>query len=546
MSRTLIRALPTAALLAFGARLLAAPPDTALVKEGVKSAVQVTAMDLDVVATKGGQPVTDLTKEEFRIKVDGKELPLDYFTRVTAGGLHGPDLATASPDLVLETLKSDAGETYLARQFLVFFDDVHMLPNERKRVLEGLRDLVTRLSPSDRMSIVSYNDTPRVLTPFTGSKEELLDGIARLERIAPRGQMWDTKFRGTVLDIRRARIASREGMIRQWSEELRGREEGTLFELRRAVSALAARSGKRSLVYVSSGLELFPGQSLQQALGPGSLVSQYDVRVTDSYRAVVADANRGGVTIHAFDARGLASEADASESLPSPFDSFLRNQSLRDTLAGFANETGGLLVADRNDFARAFDRVYADSTTYYSIGVTLTSLDPKKTEHAVAVSTTRDGVSLRVRRSYGAKGAEEAARDRLEMALITPDARGDFPATLQLGPTKKAGGLSTARIAPFEVRVPLSALTFREEGGARKATVEVTVAAVEDTGAKSNPKPIRQTISVAAANWESAQKETFTYSGELKSGKGNLRFVATVRDVASDRVAVASTAVRIE
>src|SRR6185436_3434083 len=67
-----------------------------VLREGVRTTVQVTAMDLDVVVTKGGRPVEDLKKDEFVVKVDGKTYPLDYFARVDAGTLHGPDLATAS------------------------------------------------------------------------------------------------------------------------------------------------------------------------------------------------------------------------------------------------------------------------------------------------------------------------------------------------------------------------------------------------------------------------------------------------------------------
>ena len=71
---------------------------------GVRAAVEVTALDLDVVATKDGEFVTDLKREEFAVKVDGKVFPLDYFTRVEEGTLFGPDLSKASPDLILESV----------------------------------------------------------------------------------------------------------------------------------------------------------------------------------------------------------------------------------------------------------------------------------------------------------------------------------------------------------------------------------------------------------------------------------------------------------
>ena len=92
----------------------------------------------------------------------------------------------------------------------------------------------------------------------------------------------------------------------------------------------------------------------------------------------------------------------------------------------------------------------------------------------------------------------------------------------------------------------MSELTFRDEGDKRAAVVEVAIAAVEDTGARSRIKPERTTVTVPAASWEKVKKEAFVYRGQLKTGKGNLRFVAGVRDVASGRMALASVDLRVE
>ncbi|MGE5346041.1 MAG: hypothetical protein ACM3JH_08810, partial [Acidithiobacillales bacterium] len=66
---------------------------------GVRAAVEVEALDLDVIVTKGGAFVADLAKEDFAVKVDGRDVPLDYFTKVEEGSLFAPDLSKASPDL---------------------------------------------------------------------------------------------------------------------------------------------------------------------------------------------------------------------------------------------------------------------------------------------------------------------------------------------------------------------------------------------------------------------------------------------------------------
>jgi VWFA-related protein len=534
--------------LAFAVR---APGDTpSALKEGVRAAVDVTAMDLDVVATgKGGAPVKDLTKDEVTVFVDGKRYAPDYFVRVDAGQLHGPDLATASPDLILETTQAGP-ERYVPRQFLVLFDDEHLMPFERKRVLEGLRDLVTRLSPSDSMAVLAYNISMHVRVPFTSSKEELLSGLAKLEKTAPRGLYWDSQYRQAINDARRYSsftsrgVTSRDTIVRNWGAQAFARDKGTLEEFRRAVDALGARAGKRVLIWVSHGIELRPGQSLAQSLG-GTALNQFDYDVTPEYRTVVEAANRSGITIHSLDAKGLATDVDASESDPPAIDPFLANANRRDTLAGFADETGGVLVENRNTFAGALDTIYRESASYYSVGVTLASLDPKKKVHDVRLTTTRPDVSLRTRRSFVPLTAEQAARDRLEMALITPDVAGEFAVLLQTETPKKGAGMGR-RLVPFAVKVPVSSLTFLDDAGKKKAIVEIGLAAVEDTGARSTPVTQKQEIVVAPEALAQTTKEPFVYRGEFKSRTGNMRFVATVRDLATNRVGVGSASVRVE
>mgnify|MGYP001085365564 FL=1 len=510
---------------------------------GVRAAVEVTAMDLDVVATKDGRPVNDLTKADFLVRVDGKAVPVDYFARIEAGTVHGPDLATASPDLVLDALRADDGGTYVPRQFLVYFDDERLLPQERKPVIEGLRDFVTRLSPSDRASIVSYNGSTRVLVPFTNSKEDLLDGLSRLDTASPRGLSWESQYRQTVQELRVSRASTRSSILRSWSAQAAARERSSLAELARSVSALAARSGKRTLLLVTNGYEWHPGQTLAQAYGP-SLLQQFDYDIGDDLKVILEEANSSGITIQVFDAKGLVVDVDASQPLSPAVNPFFKAQNFRDSMAALAYETGGSLVENRNVFLSDLDRVYREASSYYSVGVTLAGV-PGKGSRDVEVRCTRPGVVVRARTGFAAKTADEAAIDRIEMALLTPGAAGDFPATLRIGAPESKGGPGR-RVAGYEVAVPISELTFRDEGATKTAVIEVSLAAVEDTGARSTVKPERKTLSIPAASWEKARSEAFVYRGQLKTAKGNLRFVAGVRDVASGRMALASADVRVE
>src|SRR5580765_799562 len=87
-----------------------------------KESVEVRAMDLDVSVTDSqGRPVSDLTRGDFTIRVDGKPVPIDYFARVDEGSIHSPDLSTVSPDRVLDVYKS-GGEAFVPRHFLIYVD----------------------------------------------------------------------------------------------------------------------------------------------------------------------------------------------------------------------------------------------------------------------------------------------------------------------------------------------------------------------------------------------------------------------------------------
>jgi VWFA-related protein len=159
-------------LAAFLPGLLAVPAlgqQTSLPMPTFTESVEVRVLNLDVDVTDSkGQPVADLKREDFTLKIGGKAVPIDYFTRVDQGLIHAPDLATASPDQVLATYRKGE-DAFVPRNFLMFIDLGYLPPGLRTRSLEAMRDLVTRLGPSDGVRIVVFDRAPRVLQDWTTS-----------------------------------------------------------------------------------------------------------------------------------------------------------------------------------------------------------------------------------------------------------------------------------------------------------------------------------------------------------------------------------------
>ena len=112
--------------------------------------VEVRVLDLDVDVTDSkGQPVTDLKREDFAVKIGGRVMPIDYFAQVSDGTIHSPDLATASPDQVLAAY-TKGGEAIVPRNFLIYIDLGFISPGIRNRSINALSDFVTRLGPERR------------------------------------------------------------------------------------------------------------------------------------------------------------------------------------------------------------------------------------------------------------------------------------------------------------------------------------------------------------------------------------------------------------
>src|SRR5262245_43781176 len=148
-------------------------------------AVEVRVLDLDVDVTDSkGQPVTDLKREDFTVKIGGKPVPIDYFTRVEQGTVHAPDLSTASPDQVLAAY-TKGDEAIVPRNFLIYIDLGFISPGIRNRSINALSDFVTRLGPNDATRIVLFDRSPRVLQDWTTSKESAMAVLSQIERQNP-------------------------------------------------------------------------------------------------------------------------------------------------------------------------------------------------------------------------------------------------------------------------------------------------------------------------------------------------------------------------
>src|SRR6266545_431384 len=179
------------ALIGFGAFLLAGapavrsqppqttPPDV----PGFAEAIDVRVVNVEVVVTDAkGEPVRGLGPADFRLLVDGREVPLDHFSEVVDGR------ASSSPE-------SGTGAEPVARNYLVFLDDSFAVASPRNEALERLAADLSRLGPEDRMAVLAFDgERIDVLSPWSADRTALAEALrAARQRPAQGNRLISTK-----------------------------------------------------------------------------------------------------------------------------------------------------------------------------------------------------------------------------------------------------------------------------------------------------------------------------------------------------------------
>jgi VWFA-related protein len=503
--------------------------------------VEVRVMDLDVAVTdRAGRPIKDLTRENFTVRIDGKTVPIDYFARIDEGTIHAPDLATASPDQVLEAYRRGS-DVYVPRHFLMYVDVGHLAPDGRKRALEALRDLVTRMGPDDRGRVILFDRRSKELTEWTSNKEQLFSALSRIEK-AGVGMSRLLTERQTLRDLDTTRSRStRASMVRQYAQQERVEIEQMLQDVSSELATLAPLTGKKAFLFVGGGFEFQPGYAMATyALGQGALFSLDTRNVAPELDAIVRRANASEITFYTIDARGLAAEGLSASNddplLSRPGVGFIARQDSQEGLVLLARETGGLALLNSNDLQNRLAQVYQDTSVYYSIGVTLSKLASPAYQD-VRVDVNRPGVVVRTRRGYAPRSETDQARDRVQAALKTNLAYAGIPVTLRTAPPTKQG---RRYVLPISVSVPASGLTFV----GNRAAADVYIAAMDDSGRMS--EITREEASFTLAQGSAAAATPVVYTANLQTRKGNHRIVVNVRDKASGKTGTAKADVRIE
>lgn len=382
--------------------------------------VDVRVLNFEVVVTDGKATVPGLASDDFRLLVDGQEVPIQFFTEVRDG------LALAAGDATAAVPALQPGKS-VGTRYLVFVDDFFAVPSYRNRALADLAAQLPLLGADDHMAIVAF-DGHRIemLTSWTRSQPQLERAIEQarqrrafgLERLAEQrtyettnrfyrrggARFANVAFRGSRPSLRA------EGDLR--AEELYAQVSSVVDAASSTLRGFAKPEGRKVMLLLSGGwptaaYEWVHGThtaSSRSGFGADFLDSDFLGRDREIFHPLVATANRLGYTLYPVDINGVesrtagAEHGTLAEATRASNLAFEREWIEEGALRQMARATGGRAILDGAS-GKALERAIDDTRSYYWLGFSPTWREDDET-HKVKVKLVPKGLKTRTRTSY--------------------------------------------------------------------------------------------------------------------------------------------------
>ena len=370
-----------------------------------------------IVTDEDGNPILDLTPDDFRVFEDDVEQTIESFRLVEVTGVPDPALPPPSSirndyDQEREAARPDS------RIFVFFLDDYHVRDTSAMRMRSTLVEFVeTQLRPTDLVGVM-YPLTPILDMRLTRNHAQIVRALEGFEGVKydyePRN-MYEHQYVNyptTVVEMIRNDVSL---------SALKGL----------AVFLGGLREGRKSVIVLSEGYTNYVPPQLRDmdALSGGLFNPQrYNPLAGESHLEETSQffessymrtellytadlANKNNTSFYMVDPRGLAvGEYDSSNVTIDMRTDYRMLRELQNTLRLLADETDGRAIINRNDMLPGLTQIVSDQSAYYLLGYT-SSVAPTDGEfHEIEVDVLRDDVRVRARKGYYALTAENAAR----------------------------------------------------------------------------------------------------------------------------------------
>jgi VWFA-related protein len=403
------------------------PPTTGQQGTVFRSTTNAVRTDV-IVRDRESRFVPDLKISDFRVYEDGVLQNITYFAPriggrslgnlATSGSLVGTLPQVEGLRLPAPKPRTDAS----GRLFIIFIDDLHVLPGDTPRLkdlLKKTRD--TLVHENDLVAFVSTGTSSIEIDPsYDYGHRRFNEAINKVMGSAP---SVDEIIQGAVTEGREGPQGMRFNVHTAFK---------TAYSLIDQLSAVTDR--RKAFVYISSGytfnplkearLDKLKEQYLQtkpteddssSTEGTGNpdpqetlLNEEYHKRTAFSQSELISElaqitraAQRANVTFYTIDPKGLRTVSGDASTREQIAYSDLRDLASDQisSLRVLAEETGGFAGVESNDFDGILRRIDSETSDYYEIGYTSSNPDPTKIRRIIKIEIDRAGLQAPIYRS---------------------------------------------------------------------------------------------------------------------------------------------------
>jgi VWFA-related protein len=559
---------PRALHVALTCALLAAPSGAQQQDEGLGEEVFMERVAVDIVNVEvyvrdnEGNPVGDLTREDFLVTEDGKPVEVVNFYRVADGqpaAEFAPAVATPSEETPAEETPDEIPPPSLPpRQteeivvpesqrlhLIVYVDNFNIHPLNRNRVFSRLRVFLRdTLSSGDEVMVASYERSLHIRQPFTSRTEAANAVLFDLEKMSGSAIERESERADALKEIYETNsLHTALFRAKQFSDNQLHEMGNALDALEEMLDSLAGLPGRKMLIHLSDGIPMVPGQDLYQAIQQRfadntALGEAFTRDMSRRYTRLIARANSNRISFYTIDAGGLrtrsgmGAENPAVDNMtPTSFVAVdgMRTSNLQGTLKMMANRTGGQSILNTNDVTAGLQRVARDFGNYYSLGYRA-PMAHRGRYHKIEVrlKAPRKGWSVRHREGYRDKSPVAQMQDSINAFLIHDYTTNPLGVSIALGQQTPA---ADGRISvPVRVRIPLERIVLLPRGEIYEARLSIYFGATDEQGRDAPMQDLPLALRIPASSVEMARRDEVARVIEATMRPGPHKLVVGVRD----------------
>jgi VWFA-related protein len=392
-----------------------------------------------LVHDRDGHQVSGLKQADFRVLEDGVEQAITAFQVETSGQ---PDVETTPVAPAAKGAQPAApakpAQPGIRHTYLICIDTMHAAFGNLHYAREALkRFFASQRAGDSQYAVIALGRSMTVLQNLTQDPAKALASLddKNFLKMAQGSQMssWGSDIASFTREMNeiRSQVDSPDPREREMGvsrmknlpTEARMLESldrsftvTFLNQLKSLVAQMTKTHEHRTVLLLSDGFQMFAGRE------PWRLLLAYfpelnretlngNERLSDEFDAVVKVAARGGIVIDTIDSRGLYTDSfyDASHGGVS-ISAMARVQSAMsqlqseagDSVAEFADATGGMAYRNSNDLFAGIRKAVADGRDYYTLAYVSTNSKMDGKFRTIAVEVKGKKLKVKAKRGYWA------------------------------------------------------------------------------------------------------------------------------------------------